>query len=139
MKFHWWWLAAAAIVFLFLWGWRELGLRLALERTATRDAEARLEHQSGELLADQLNKIGSELSTVSTVIPVSGLTKGSARVFVDDKGRGVLAISGVSKGTYDLQADGQKVTSVDVPRSGQRTVTLDHLPAGAKSFGLTAR
>ena len=126
-------------MFLFLWGWRELGIRVALERTATRDAEARLEQESSERLADQLTKIGTALSNASAVTPVGGLSKGSARVFVDDSGRGVVAISGASKGTYDFQADGQKISSIDVPRSGQKTAIVDHLPAGAKAFTLIAR
>ena len=126
-------------MFLFLWGWRELGIRVALERTATKDAEARLEQQSSERLADQLTKMGSELATVTTVIPVSGLTKGSARVFVGDRNRGVVAISGASKGTYVLSADGQKMISIDVPRSGEKTAILENVPAAAKAFTLTAR
>ena len=126
-------------MFLFLWGWRELGIRVAVERTASREAETRLEQQSNARLADQLTKVGNALASVTTVAPVSGLTKGTARVFADDQGRAVVAISGASKGSYDFQADGQKVTSLDVPRSGQKTVIVDHLPAGAKAFTLTAR
>ena len=139
MTFHWWWLAAAALVFFFLWGWRELGIRVAVERTATKDAEARLEQQSSARLADQLTKIGTELASTTAVMPVTGLTTGSARVFVDDHGRGVVSISNASKGNYELQADGQKVATIEVPHSGLKTMTLDHLPAGVKAFTLTAR
>jgi hypothetical protein len=90
-------------------------------------------------LADQITRTGNALAGATAMLPVGGLTKGSARVFVDDHGRGVIAITGAAKGTYDLQADGQKVGSIDVPRSGEKTAILDHLPAAVKAFTLTAR
>src|SRR5262249_40027715 len=116
-------------------------IRVAVERTASRDAEARMEAQTNARLADQLSKLGGTLATATTIVPVKGLPKGSARVFVDDQGHGVIAISNAAKGTYELRTDaGQMIVSIDVPKSGQRTMLLEYLPAGTiPSFTLTAR
>ena len=127
------------MVFLFLWGWRELGIRVAVERNASGEAEVRLASHVIGNLTNQLTKIDSELANVTSVFPVSGLQKGSARVFIDAQSHGLVVVSGAAKGSYNLQADGVTLAAVDVPPSGQKTVILDHLPATTKEFALTAR
>jgi hypothetical protein len=124
---------------LFLWAWRELGIRVAVERNASGEAEVRLASHVIGNLTNQLTKIDNELANVTNVYTVAGLQKGSARVFADPQGRGLVVISNAAKGTYDLKADGQAIATVDVPKSGQKTVMLDHLPPQPKALTLTAR
>jgi len=135
----WWWLTALALVFLFLWGWRELGIRVAVERNASGEAEVRLASHVIGNLTNQLAKIDYRLANATSVFTVTGLQKGSARVFTDAQGRGLIVISGAEKATYDLQADGAKIATIDVPKSGQKTTMLDHLPASPKAFVLVGR
>jgi hypothetical protein len=127
------------VVFLFLWAWRELGIRVAVERNASGEAEVRLASHVIGNLTNQLTKIDNELANVTNVYPVAGLQKGSARVFTDPQGRGLVVISNAAKGTYDLKADAQTIATIDVPKSGQKTAMLDHLPAQPKAFALAAR
>ena len=126
---------------LFLWAWRELGIRVAVERNASGEAEVRLATHVIGNLTNQLAKIDNELANVTNVYPVTGLPKGSARVFADPQGRGLVVISNAPKGTYDLKADAQTIATIEVPKSGQKTVILDHLPpAGTiKLFALFSR
>jgi hypothetical protein len=126
-------------VFLFLWGWRELGIRVAVERNASGEAEIRLASHVIGNLTNQLTKIDNELANVTAVYPVGGLPKGSARVFVDAQSKGLIVVSNAPKGSYDLQADAQTIATIDVPASGQRSVMLGHLPAQTNAFTLTAR
>ena len=131
-----------AVVLLFLWGWRELGIRVAIERVASREAEARLAGESSAVLADRLTKLLNELANVTNVYTIDGLDKGSARIFVDARSRGVLVISNAKKGNYELRTGaGQTLAAVEVPKSGQKTMLLDHLPPAEtiKFFALAPR
>lgn len=132
-------MAVAAVVFLFLWGWRELGIRVAVERNASGEAEVRLASHVISRLTSQLSKIDGELANVTTVYTVTGLPKGSARVFTDAQGRGLVVVANATKGAYELRDDTQTILVVDIPASGQKTVLLDHLPAQPKGFTLTAK
>jgi hypothetical protein len=138
--FHpWWWVATAAIVFFALWAWRELGIRVAVERNASGEAEVRFATHVINRLTTQLGKIDSELANVTSVYPVGGLEKGSARVFVDAQGHGLVVVSGAARGTYDLRDSAQMIGTVDVPASGQKTVLLDKLPPPPAGFTLSRR
>ena len=112
---------------------------MAVERNASGEAEVRLATHVIGNLTSQIAKIDNELANVTSVFPVSGLQKGSARVFTDAQGRGLIVVSGAAKGAYDLKADGATIAKVDVPTSGQKTTMLDHLPASVKVFTITAR
>lgn len=126
-------------MFLFLWGWRELGIRVAIERNASGEAEVRLASHVIGNLTNQLAKIDNQLANTTSVFPVGGLQKGSARVFTDAQGRGLIVISGAARARYDLQADGATIATIDVPASGQKTTMLDHLPAQTNAFTLKVR
>ena len=119
-----------------MWGWRELGIRVAVERNASGEAEVRFARHVIGNLTNQLAKIDNQLANTTSVFTVSGLQKGSARVFTDAQGRGLIVISGAAKSRYDLQADGATIATIDVPASGQKTTMVDHLPASPKAFAL---
>ena len=139
----WWWLATAAIVFLALWGWRELGIRVAKEHVASRDAEIR--HLNEENA--RLSRLNRELASATSIFLVPGPQNVSARVFVDSKDRGVLIVSNAAKGAYELSValsnkpNPVSIATFEIPASGQKAMTLDQLPPRAtiKSFALTAQ
>ena len=114
---------------------------MAVERNASGEAEIRLASHVIGNLTNQLAKIENELANVTAVYAVTGLTKGSARVFVDPQNRGLIVLSNAQKGSYDLHAGTQTIGTIDVPASGQKTMMLDHLPAPEliKSLSLVRR
>ena len=114
---------------------------MAVERNASGEAEVRLASHVIGNLTNQLTKIDNELANVTNVYTVAGLQKGSARVFTDPQGRGLVVISNAPKGIYELRADATTIAKIDVPKSGQKTVMLDHLPPAdtLKSLSLAAR
>jgi hypothetical protein len=112
---------------------------VAVERNASGEAEVRLASHVIGNLTNQLTKIDNQLANTTSVFPVSGLQKGSARVFTDAQGRGLIVISGAARTRYDLRADGATIATIDVPASGQKTTMLDHLPASVKEFVLLTR
>ena len=132
-------MAIAAIVFLALWGWRELGMRASGERVASRDAEIRQLRQENEMLRGQLARLNHELTTGS-FFAVSTPPNVAARVLVDPQQRAFIVVL-APQGSYDLALNGQKIAAIDVPRSGQRTMLLEHLPpqADIEEFSLQAR
>ena len=109
---------------------------MAVERNASGEAEVRFATHVIGNLTNQLAKIDNQLANATSIVPVSGLQKGSARVFTDTQGRGLIVISGAANGKYDLKADGATIVTIDVPKSGQKTTMLDHFPASAKGFAL---
>ena len=137
-----WWLATAAIVFLALWGWRELGIRVAKEHTASREAEIRQLTEENARLA----RLNRELASSTSIFTVAGPQNVSARVFVDRRDHGVLIVSNATKGAYEIsvtlsdQPNPVSIAKFDIPASGQKAMTLDQLPprASIKSFALIA-
>jgi hypothetical protein len=130
------WLGIAAIVFLALWGWRELGTRALQERIASRDAEVRQLQQENDALRAQLARVTRELTT-GNIFSVTAPPNTSARVLLDPQQRAFVVVL-APRGTYELDLNGQRIASIDVPKSGQKTMMLDHLPALSqiKSFEL---
>jgi len=112
---------------------------VAVERNASGEAEVRLATHVIGNLTSQIAKTDNELANVTSVFPVSGLQKGSARVFTDAQGRGLVVVSGAATAKYDLKADGTTILTIDVPKSGQKTTMLDRLPASVKDFALVPR
>jgi hypothetical protein len=131
------------VVFLALWGWRELGIRVAKEHTASSDAENRqLKEENARLV-----RLNHELATATIIFTVTGPQEVSARVFVDPQDHAVLIVSNAAKGTYELsvavtnQTNPLTIAKFEIPASGEKAITLDHLPPQAtiKSFALAAR
>jgi hypothetical protein len=147
-----WWLIALALFFLALWGWRELGIRVAKEHLATREAEIRQLSEENARLEEQLARANHEMSLVvapgTKIFAATAPQNTSASVFVDAKGSGMLVIgSARPNAAYELlltradQPKPQSIATVEIPSSGQRTLMLDHLPQQKliKSFALTSR
>jgi len=130
------WLGIAAIVFLALWGWRELGTRALQERIASRDAEVRQLQQENDALRAQLARVTREVTT-GNMFAVSAPPNVSARVLLDPQQRAFVVVL-APRGSYELDLNGGKIASIDVPKSGQKTMMLDHLPPPGeiKSFEL---
>ena len=147
------WLAAAAILFLALWGWRELAIRAAQERTASRDAEIRRLTVENTRLADQVARLNFEITVFgmqgTKAFTVTAPGNGAARVFVNRQGQGVAIIDNLPENaaekSYELwvvrsdQPKQQSVTVFDMPAAGAKTIQLEHLPALSliKSFSVT--
>jgi len=133
------WLGIAAILFLALWGWRELATRALQERIASRDAEVRQLQQENEVLRAQLARVNREV-TIGNIFSVTAPPNASARVLLDPQQRAFVVVL-APRGSYELDLNGQKIAAIDVPRSGQKTMMLDHVPAPSeiKSFELKSK
>jgi hypothetical protein len=147
------WLAAAAILFAALWGWRELSIRVARERIASRDAEIRQLTVDNARLADQLARVNFEVTVLAMpgtkTFVVAAPGNGSARVVVNRQGQGLAIVDNLPENaaekSYELwvarsdQSKPQSVTVFDMPAAGGKTIPLEHLPALSviKSFSVT--
>lgn len=149
-----WWLAAAAVVFLALWGWRELDVRRMRELVESEMAEVRQLSEENQQLNQRLDRMLAEVASPKTrTFMLSSADKsmrGSAKVFIDPTaGRAIVVVSdlrpgGVSK-DYQLwitRANADKPVSAvvfDVPPSGGTTLTIDNVPPPEeiRSFGVT--
>src|SRR2546423_284924 len=81
-----WWLATAATLFLALWGWREVGIRLAREHIIAQQAEIRGLAAERDRLAAQNEKLASLAAPETRTIALAGQEMSpaaSARVFLD--------------------------------------------------------
>ncbi len=137
-----WWLATAAILFLFLWGWRELAIRAARERIAARSAEILELTAENDRLSEQVARLNSELTTLATpgtrILTLTGQQNASARAFLDPNGRGVVIVYSLPPNPADksyqlwvIRSDQPKPQSAavfDIPTSGSRTIALQNLP-----------
>lgn len=147
-----WWLsaAAAAVLFLALWGWRELGVRTQRERMRSQDAEIRRLSEENDRLANRNEKLNAEIAALASrdtrTIALSGQQvspSASARVFLEpDKRRAVvffynLPVNPQNK-SYQLwiiRADQPKPQSAgvfDVPSSGNTAITVQNLPVSTE-------
>ena len=144
-RFDPWWLAIAASLFLALWGWRELGIRVAREQEATQQAEIeRLQLENARLssrIADLAQARTIEL-TGQQFAP-----NASAKVFLEpDRRRAVvffhnLPTNGADK-SYQLwiiRADQPRPMSAgvfDVDKDGSASISVENLPVETEIKGL---
>lgn len=153
-RFRPWWLAAAALVFLALWGWRELDIRRMRELEESDLAEVRQLTTENQQLNQRLEHMLAAVASPQTrTIALAGqrkTTRASGKVFVDPTdGRAIVVVSdlppnGVSK-NYQLwitrsdMPNPQSAVVFDVPQSGAATLTIDNVPptAAIKSVGVT--
>ncbi|MEK6375769.1 MAG: anti-sigma factor [Acidobacteriota bacterium] len=141
-RFNPWWLAIAATLFLALWGWREIGIRVARERIATQQAEIRGLSEEKNRLAAQNEKLASIASAETRTIALAGQEmspSASARVFLDPTRRRAIVFfynmpSNPTDKSYQLwiirgdQPKPQSAGVFDVTASGSATISIDNLP-----------
>lgn len=145
------WLASAALVFLALWGWRELDIRRMRESVQTQKAEIRrLIEENDRLQLRNERMLTSVTSPNTRAIPLAGQQNATGKFLFDGKsGRAVLVLAhltpnGASK-SYQLwltQASDPKPQSAavfDVPQPGDATLSLENLPEAVTftSVGVT--
>ncbi len=152
-----WWLATAATLFLALWGWRELSIHAAKTRIHDQDATIKQLTDQNNLLADQREKLATEMAALAnadthtiTLTGQAASPAASARVFVEPKARRALVFfynlpaNGDDK-SYQLwiiRADQPKPQSAGVfsaAKDGKATVTVENLPTDVaiKAFAVT--
>jgi len=145
------WLLSAALVFLALWGWRELDIRRMRESVETQKAEIRqLIEQNDRMQLRTDRMLASVASPDARAIELSGQQNAVGKVFVDSKsGRAVVVISNLPQNgttkSYQLwitqgnEAKPQSAAVFDIPPSGDVTLSLDNLPESASlaSLGVT--
>ncbi len=146
-----WWLATAATLFLFLWGWRELGIRVAREKIASREAEVNQLTQENARLSEMVARLNYEMTVLAMpgtkTFAVVGPQNASARVFINPQGQGLLIVGSAPPNIYQLwltrtdQPKPQTVATFDIAGAGQKTIPLQHLPSqkSIRSFSLTTR
>jgi len=141
-----WWLATAATLFLALWGWREIGIRVAREKVRSQTAEIEQLKAQADTLEQQKEKLSGALAAISSAgtrtISLAGAEASpaaSARVFLDpDKRRAFVFFSNLPANAADksyqlwiIRGDQPKPQSAgvfDASRDGSATVTVENLP-----------
>lgn len=143
-----WWLATAATLFLALWGWRELSMRVERENYRTQQAEIRRLAEDNARLAQRNEKLSAEMAALASrdtrEIALTGqqvAPAASARVFLEpDKRRAVVFFynlpANASDKSYQLWViAGDKPQSAgvfDVTSSGKATVSVENLPVATE-------
>jgi anti-sigma-K factor RskA len=154
MRVRPWSLATAATLFLALWIWREVGVRVLHERNASQNAEiARLEEENTALKL-QRDKVSGDLAAITNahthVFALAGQRispSASARAYlVPDEHRALVVFSNLPANPSDrsyqlwiIRADKPKPDAgpaFDVNSSGFATVNIDNLPVGVEIKGL---
>ena len=143
-----WWLATAATLFLALWGWRELAMRVEREKVNSQQAEIRRLAEENARLAQRNDKLNSEMTALASrdtqQIALSGqqvAPSASARVFLEpDKRRAVVFFYNLPANAKDKSYQlwiiaGVKPRSAgvfDVTGSGNATISINNLPVATE-------
>lgn len=148
-----WWMAAAAL-FLALWGWRELSIRVAREKVNTGEAEIRRLAGENQLLSARNAKLSAEIAALASrdtrTIALTGQQvspSASARVFLEPQHRRAVVFfynlpANASDKSYQLwilRADQPKPQSAgvfDVTQSGAASISIENLPPATEIKGL---
>ena len=149
-----WWLATAATLFLALWGWREIGIRVAREKVRSQEAEiAQLRGQT-DVLNQHKEKLSVAMSAMASAgtrtISLAGAQaspEASARVFLDpEKRRAFVFFSNLPANAADksyqlwiIRADQPQPQSAgvfDVAPNGNASVTVENLPVATEMKAL---
>ena len=137
-----WWLATAATLFLALWGWREVGIRVEREHVIAQQAEIRSLTVERDRLSAQNEKLASLAAPDTRTIALAGQEMSpaaSARVFLDPTRRRAIVFfhnlpANPTDKSYQLwiirgdQPNPQSAGVFDVTPSGNATLSLDNLP-----------
>lgn len=152
--FNRWWWPAAAMLFLALWGWRELGIRV--DRQAIRGQNAEIARLAGQndLLAAKNEKLSAEILSLASAdthtIALSGQTmspSASAKVFLEPSRRRALVFfqnmpANAKDKSYQLwilradQPKPQNAGTFDITASGRASITIENLPLATEIKGL---
>jgi anti-sigma-K factor RskA len=150
-----WWLASAAMLFLALWGWRELGIHAAKERMRTQQAELQAMQEQNTLLEQQREKLSGELAALGAketkAIELTGqevAPRAAARVFLEPEHRRAIVFftnlpANAKDRSYQLWVipanDPTKPHSAgvfDANENGNATLVVENLPAATEIKGL---
>ena len=143
-----WWLATAATLFLALWGWRELAMRVEREKVNSQQAEIRRLAEENARLTQRNDKLNAEMSALASrdtqQIALSGqqaAPSASARVFLEpDKRRAVVFFYNLPANAKDksyqlwiIAGDKPRSAGVfDAGRDGNATISIENLPVSTE-------
>ncbi len=143
-----WWLATAATLFLALWGWRELAMRVEREKYTTQQAEINRLAEDNARLTQKNEKLGAEMAALASAdtrqIALSGqqvAPAASARVFLEPANRRAVVFfynlpANAKDKSYQLWiiAGGkpQSAGVFDVTSSGNATISINNLPVATE-------
>jgi anti-sigma-K factor RskA len=148
-----WW-AAAAMLFLALWGWRELAIRAQREKVVTAEAEARNLSEENARLSERNEKLSAQIASIASAgtktIALTGQAvapAASARVFLEPEHRRAIVFftdmpANATDRSYQLwiiradQPKPQSAGTFDVTQSGKASITIDNLPVATEIKGL---
>jgi len=148
-----WWMAAA-VVFLALWGWRELSVRVTREKINTTEAEVRRLAGQNQLLAARNEKLSAEMASLASrdtrTIALTGQQvspSASAKVFLEPQQRRAVVFfynlpANASDKSYQLwilrgdQPKPQSAGVFDVTKSGAASISIENLPLATEIKGL---
>jgi anti-sigma-K factor RskA len=148
-----WWMAAA-VVFLALWGWRELSVRVTREKINSREAEIRRLAGQNQLLAARNEKLSAEMASLASrdtrTIALTGQQvspSASAKVFLEPEQRRAVVFfynlpANAADKSYQLwilrgdQPKPQSAGVFDVTKSGSASITIENLPLATEIKGL---
>jgi len=148
-----WGLATAATLFLALWGWREVGIRVMRERVRTQQADMQRLSDEKQVLELQREKLAAAVASLASAntqtIALTGAQmspSAAAKVFMDsDKHRAVVVFANLPKCPSDksyqlwiIRGDQPKPQSAGVfdVDKGNATITIENLPVMTEIKGL---
>jgi anti-sigma-K factor RskA len=149
-----WWLATAAMLFLALWGWREVGIRVSREHLRSQRAEIERLQSENATLAQQKEKLSAAMSAMAasgtrsiSLAGAQAAPTASARVFLDESKRRAFVFfydlpANANDKSYQLwilRADQPKPQSAgifDATKDGTASVTIENLPLATEIKGL---
>jgi cell division protein FtsB len=142
-----WWLATAATLFLALWGWRELAMRVEREKATTQEAEIRRLSEENTRLAQRNDKLNAEMAALASrdtqQIALMGqqvAPAASARVFLEPQQRRAIVFftnlpANAKDKSYQLWViAGDKPQSAGVfdVVNGNATISVENLPVSTE-------
>lgn len=148
-----WWMAAA-VLFLALWGWRELSIRVVREKVNTREADIRRLEGENQLLSARNEKLTTEMAALASpdtrMIALTGQVvspSASARVFLEpQQHRAVVFFYNLPASPSDkcyqlwiIRADQPKPQSAgvfEITKSGAASISIENLPLATEIKGL---
>jgi anti-sigma-K factor RskA len=148
-----WGLAAAATLFLALWGWREIGIRVMREHVRSQQADIQRLANEKQVLDLERRKLAAAVASLAAAntqtISLTGAQmspSASAKVFMDsDKHRAVVVFASLPKCPTDksyqlwiIRGDQPKPQSAGVfdVDKGNATITIENLPVMTEIKGL---
>jgi anti-sigma-K factor RskA len=148
-----WWMAAA-VVFLALWGWRELSVRVTREKINSSEAEIRRLTGQNQLLSARNDKLSAEMASLASrdtrTIALTGQQvspSASAKVFLEPQQRRAVVFfynlpANAADKSYQLwilrddQPKPQSAGVFDVTQSGAASISIENLPLATEIKGL---